>query len=137
MERIEFISRNPSETIAIGAHIGASAEAGDLFLLCGELGAERRSSSRGLAKGLGVPDWRYVLSPSFALMGVYEGASKRCHVDLYRIEGADIDNLGIEDYLDSGVVAVEWAERAPSWRGWNKDHVAGCWRKRKDCCDGG
>jgi tRNA threonylcarbamoyladenosine biosynthesis protein TsaE len=115
MERIEFISRSPSDTIAIGAHIGAYAAPGDLFLLYGELGAGKTQLVKGLAKGVGVPDWEYVLSPSFALVGVYEGRIGLCHADLYRLEGPDADTLGIEDCLEGGIVAVEWAERVPGW----------------------
>ena len=116
MERIEFISKSPSETIAIGAHIGRSAVVGDLFLLCGELGAGKTQLAKGLAQGIGVPDWQYVLSPSFTLMNVYEGRVDLCHADLYRIGADAVDGLDIEDFLDKGVVAVEWAERCPSWQ---------------------
>jgi tRNA A37 threonylcarbamoyladenosine biosynthesis protein TsaE len=36
-------------------------------------------------------------------------------VDLYRLEPAEIDDLGLEDLVaGDGVVAIEWAER---WRG--------------------
>ena len=48
-------------------------------------------------------------------MSIYEGRVELCHVDLYRLEGADAESLGIEEYLDSGIVAVEWAERVPYW----------------------
>ena len=68
-----------------------------------------------MRRGIGVPDWQYVLSPSFTLVGVYEGRIGLCHADLYRLEGPDADGLGIEDCLDDGVVAVEWADRVPSW----------------------
>lgn len=115
MERIEFISKSPFETIAIGAHIGASAVTGDLFLLYGELGAGKTQLVKGLARGMGVPDWQYVLSPSFTLMNVYEGRIDLCHADLYRIEADAVETLDIEDFLDKGVVAVEWAERFPPW----------------------
>jgi len=116
MERIEFISKSPSETIAIGAHIGRSAVVGDLFLLCGELGAGKTQLAKGLAQGIGVPDWQYVLSPSFTLMNVYEGRIDLCHADLYRIEADAVEGLDLEDFLDKGVVAVEWGERYPSWQ---------------------
>lgn len=34
------------------------------------------------------------------------------HVDLYRLDKADLDEIGMDtDVADSGVVAVEWAER--------------------------
>ncbi len=116
MERIEYISNNPSETIAIGEHIGRYARIGDLFLLHGELGAGKTQLVKGLAKGIGVDDWQYVLSPSFTLMNVYEGRVELCHVDLYRLDEADVDTLDIEEFLDKGVVAVEWAERNPTWQ---------------------
>ena len=37
------------------------------------------------------------------------------HVDLYRLEPAEIDDLGLEDLVSGeGIVAIEWAER---WKG--------------------
>jgi tRNA threonylcarbamoyladenosine biosynthesis protein TsaE len=116
MERIEFISKSPSETIAVGEHMGRFARIGDLFLLYGELGAGKTQLVKGLAKGMGVEDWQYVLSPSFTLMNLYEGRMELAHVDLYRLEDGDIDSLGLEEFRERGVVAVEWAERVSSWR---------------------
>jgi len=115
MERIEYTSNNPSETIAIGDHLGRYARVGDLFLLYGELGAGKTQLVKGLAKGIGVHDWQYVLSPSFTLMNLYEGRIELCHVDLYRLDEGDVDTLDIEGFLDRGIVAVEWAERNPTW----------------------
>lgn len=116
MERIEFTSKSPSDTIEIGTHIGRSARIGDLFLLFGELGAGKTQLVKGLARGIGVEDWQYVLSPSFTLMNIYEGRIDLCHVDLYRLESSDVETLDIEEFLDKGIVAVEWAERFPSWQ---------------------
>ena len=116
MERIEFISKGPSETIAIGEHIGRHARTGDLYLLCGELGAGKTQFVKGLAKGMGVEDWAYVLSPSFTLMNMYEGKTVGlCHVDLYRIDEGDVDALDLEEFLVGNVVAVEWADRFRFW----------------------
>jgi tRNA A37 threonylcarbamoyladenosine biosynthesis protein TsaE len=42
---------------------------------------------------------------------------KLCHVDLYRIEGSECEPLNIEEFLEQGVVAVEWAERGSWWDG--------------------
>ncbi len=115
MERIEFISKAPSDTVAIGEHIGKSAQQGDLFLLYGQLGAGKTQLVKGLAKGIGVDDWQYVLSPSFTLMNIYEGRITLCHVDLYRLESGEAETLDIEEYLETGIVALEWAERSPDW----------------------
>jgi tRNA threonylcarbamoyladenosine biosynthesis protein TsaE len=116
MERIEFTSTSPSETIAIGEHLGRHARPGDLFLLYGELGAGKTQLVKGIAKGIGIEDWQYVLSPSFTIMNIYEGTIGLCHVDLYRLETDDVDGLDIEEFLDRGIVAVEWAERFPLWQ---------------------
>jgi tRNA threonylcarbamoyladenosine biosynthesis protein TsaE len=111
MERIEFISLGPSDTWEIGEHIGKYARKGDLYAISGELGAGKTQIVKGIAKGLGVPDWLYVVSPSFTLMNVYEGECNLCHVDLYRLEDGEGEWLHVEEFLDDGVVAVEWAER--------------------------
>jgi tRNA threonylcarbamoyladenosine biosynthesis protein TsaE len=115
VERIEYTSNGPSETIALGEHVGRGARKGDLFLLHGELGAGKTQFVKGLAKGMDVEDWPYVVSPSFTIMNVYEGSLELCHVDLYRIEEGDVETLGLEDFLERSAVAVEWAERCPSW----------------------
>jgi tRNA threonylcarbamoyladenosine biosynthesis protein TsaE len=112
MERTEYISRRVSETYDVGEEIGKAAVSGDLYIIFGELGAGKTHLVKGIARGLGVPDWEYVVSPSFTLMNVYEGQQSLCHVDLYRLEGVDVEGLDVEEYLGKGVVAVEWAERA-------------------------
>ncbi len=115
MERIEFISKSPSDTLDIGERIGRRSRVGDVFLLHGELGAGKTQFVKGLAKGLDVPDWEYVVSPSFTLLNTYGGRCGLCHIDLYRLEGVDAEDLGIEEYLDDAVVAVEWAEKSLWW----------------------
>ena len=88
---------------------------GDLFLLYGELGAGKTQLVKGLAKGIGVSDWEYVLSPSFALMASMKAGSGCATPTCTGLKGRTQTALGIEDCLDSGVVAVEWAERVPFW----------------------
>ena len=114
MEQIEFISRSPSDTWDIGEHIGKHARRGDCYALYGELGAGKTQFVKGIARGMGVEDWLYVLSPSFTLMNVYEGMYTLCHVDLYRIDGSEAEAIDMEEYYDSGIVVAEWAERS-SW----------------------
>ena len=101
--------------MGIGERIGRCSRIGDVFLLHGELGAGKTQFAKGLAKGLDVPDWEHVVSPSFTLLNTYSGRCGFCHVDLYRLEDADVMELGIEEYLDDAVVAVEWAEKSLWW----------------------
>jgi tRNA threonylcarbamoyladenosine biosynthesis protein TsaE len=36
------------------------------------------------------------------------------HVDLYRLEPAEVEDLGLDDLVESGgIVAIEWADRWP------------------------
>ena len=117
MERREFISRRPSDTWAIGELIGRTAKRGELYAIYGELGTGKTQLVKGIAKGMGVDDWEYVLSPSFTIMNRYDGKEYPLwHIDLYRIEADEIEDLQIEELLEEGVVVVEWAER----RDWGK-----------------
>ncbi|HOV90713.1 MAG TPA: tRNA (adenosine(37)-N6)-threonylcarbamoyltransferase complex ATPase subunit type 1 TsaE [Syntrophorhabdaceae bacterium] len=120
MERTEFISKGLSDTWDIGDYIGRHAKKGEMYLLKGELGAGKTQLVKGIARGLGVKEWQYVVSPSFTLMNIYEGADfDLCHVDLYRIEDMEIEDLQIEEFLDSGIVVVEWSDK----RQWDNDAV--------------
>lgn len=118
MELIEFTSNNPSDTIDIGERIGRFSRIGDLFLLSGELGSGKTQLVKGIARGIDVPDWEYVVSPSFTFMNIYEGKFTLCHLDLYRLEDADAgEGLEIEEFLETGIVAIEWGERRTWWKG--------------------
>jgi tRNA threonylcarbamoyladenosine biosynthesis protein TsaE len=53
-----------------------------------------------------------VTSPSFVLMNEYDGRETLFHVDLYRIEDVEeLDELGLWDYAERGVLVIEWPER--------------------------
>ncbi|HOJ43335.1 MAG TPA: tRNA (adenosine(37)-N6)-threonylcarbamoyltransferase complex ATPase subunit type 1 TsaE [Syntrophorhabdaceae bacterium] len=120
MEKIEFISKNPSETHQIGETLGRVAKKGEIYLLHGELGAGKTQLIKGMAKGMGVLDWEYVVSPSFTLMNIYEGRDMTlCHVDLYRIDEERAIELEIEEFLETGIVAVEW----PKNKIWREDAI--------------
>jgi tRNA threonylcarbamoyladenosine biosynthesis protein TsaE len=115
VEKKEFISKSPSDTWGIGEYIGKQARPGDLYTLYGELGSGKTQLAKGIARGIGVADWEYVVSPSFTIMNIYEGDFSLCHVDLYRIESAEVDDLNLEEFLQKGIVVVEWAERGRWW----------------------
>ena len=102
----------PDETRAVGRTIGENAQAGDVFLLTGPLGAGKTCLAQGIAQGLGVEG--YVRSPTFVLMTRHQGRLTLHHLDLYRIGGpADAWDLGLDEQLaGDGVCVVEWADRA-------------------------
>jgi len=113
METIE--TSNQAETEAAGERLGGALTPGSVVLLYGELGAGKTAFVRGMARGVGANP-EDVSSPTFTLIQEYAGARATLyHVDLYRLEPAEIDDLGLEDLVSGdGVVAIEWAER---WRG--------------------
>mgnify|MGYP003343742412 CR=1 FL=1 len=87
------VSGAEAETRQIAAAFAATLKAGDVVLLAGDLGAGKTAFVRGLADGLGVdPD--EVTSPTFTLVHEYRGGRlPLIHIDLYRLERADLDDL--------------------------------------------
>lgn len=109
-----FWTESEEDTFHLGEKLGRGLAGDELILISGELGSGKTVFVKGLASGLGVKDVSLVCSPSFTLVNVYEGKFPLFHIDLYRLEEPDeITDLGLEDYLGQGVVAVEWAERLP------------------------
>jgi tRNA threonylcarbamoyladenosine biosynthesis protein TsaE len=68
---------------------------------------------RGLLDALGFTG--PVRSPTFNLIQVFPTDPPVLHADLYRLAGAE--GIGLEDYFDSHVCLIEWADRAPDLRG--------------------
>jgi tRNA threonylcarbamoyladenosine biosynthesis protein TsaE len=113
MAMTRVITRSESETTAAGRELAISLEPGDVVLLSGKLGAGKTAFVRGLAEGLGAnPD--DVSSPTFTLIQEYRGRVTLHHVDLYRVEPREVDDLGLDELVSGeGIVAIEWAERLP------------------------
>jgi tRNA threonylcarbamoyladenosine biosynthesis protein TsaE len=106
-------THSEAETVEIGARLGAELTAGAEVLLYGDLGAGKTTFVRGIAQGLDI-DPAEVSSPTFVLVQEYRGRLNLYHVDLYRLEGTAVDDLGLEEFaIDRGVVVIEWAERLP------------------------
>ncbi len=105
-------SNSEDDTHRIAAALAALLQPGAVVLLSGDLGAGKTAFVRGLAEGLGV-DPGEVTSPTFTLVHEYRGGRlPLIHVDLYRLESADLDEIGLDtDLAATGVVAVEWSER--------------------------
>ncbi len=104
-------------TEALGISLGESLPAGNVILLEGDLGAGKTTLVQGLGKGLGITE--QIVSPTFTLINEYpEGRIPLYHLDLYRLQPAEIETLNPEIYWEGieiplGIVAIEWAERLP------------------------
>lgn len=112
--KIEIISNSEKDTINLGKILGNFVKPGDLILLYGELGCGKTTFVKGLAESLEVNPEIYITSPSFSLINIYEGKYVIYHVDLYRLETAEVDDLGLWEYLNNGIVIIEWADRLSS-----------------------
>lgn len=105
-------SHSEEDTQDIAHDLALRLKAGDVVLLTGTLGAGKTAFVRGLATGLGI-DAGEVSSPTFTLIHEYRGGRLTLyHADLYRLERAATDDLGLEETgAADGVLAIEWAER--------------------------
>ena len=110
---MEFITNSPAETETLGARLGQQLQAGTILAYAGDLGAGKTAFTRGLARGLGIPD--PVTSPTYTIVNEHlTGRLPLFHFDMYRLKSAeDLWDIGWEDYLlRGGVCAVEWSENA-------------------------
>jgi tRNA threonylcarbamoyladenosine biosynthesis protein TsaE len=108
----ERITRSEAETMAVARELAEDLHAGAVLLLSGNLGAGKTAFVRGLAEGLGI-DPEEVSSPTFTLIHEYRGGRLTLyHVDLYRLERAAAEDLGLDELgVRDGVLAIEWPNR--------------------------
>ena len=105
-------THSPEETWALAAALADELDPGTVMALHGELGAGKTCFVQGLAAALGIDE--PITSPTYTLIGEYEGRLPLHHIDLYRLSGPEeAVGLGLEEYFDAdGITAIEWAERA-------------------------
>ncbi|MBI3799470.1 MAG: tRNA (adenosine(37)-N6)-threonylcarbamoyltransferase complex ATPase subunit type 1 TsaE [Deltaproteobacteria bacterium] len=103
------------ETKAWGERLGQLLFPGAVVGLEGELGAGKTCFVKGLATGLAL-DEDEISSPTFTLVAEhYRGRVPLYHIDLYRLEGAEVEELGLDEYLfGQGVTAIEWFHFLPA-----------------------
>jgi tRNA threonylcarbamoyladenosine biosynthesis protein TsaE len=111
---MEIRVRDAAAMEDLGKVAGEAAQPGQVFALCGPMGAGKTTWARGLVEGLGGPAG--VASPTFTLVHEYPGGRLPVfHFDFHRATHAgEILALGWDDYLErGGVVVVEWADLFP------------------------
>ena len=109
-----IVTVSEAETSAVGRELAARLGPGAVVLLTGDLGAGKTAFVRGLAEGLGI-DPLEVSSPTFTLIQEYRSGRLRLHhVDLYRLNAREADDLGLDEIAASGgMMAIEWPDRLP------------------------
>ena len=94
----------------LGAVIAQTAQAHDLLLLNGDLGAGKTTLTQGIGRELGIK--RPVKSPTFTIVREYpEARLPLYHMDFYRLEEDDLSSIDLNAYLaEPGLVVIEWPE---------------------------
>ena len=118
---LSFLFSSPEETQSFGKRIAPLLLPGDLWCFSGELGSGKTTLIQGILRACGAqPPY---ISPTFLIIKEYDrlsstmherGIEKIYHLDLYRIGGKDLLELGWEDILanPAAAILVEWPERA-------------------------
>lgn len=112
MNDLNFETKSPEETEAVGFQLAKMVPPGTLVALQGDLAAGKTCLVRGMAKYFA--ENAPVHSPTFTLVNQYGDITPLYHLDLYRLgDPKELADLGYEEIFDSdGVCVVEWSERA-------------------------
>ena len=113
MEGLNLTSVNESCSLRLGARIGEQVEGGDVLALWGELGSGKTLFTRGIARGMGVPQQIPITSPTFTIINEYEARLRLYHLDLYRLTTLDeLETLPWREVMfGPGVAVIEWPDR--------------------------
>lgn len=108
LSTFNFKSSCPADTARLAGLLAPALKGGDALFLEGPIGSGKTFFVRELAAALGVK--KLPVSASFNLMRAYKGRLKIYHFDLFRAGEADMENIGLDEYLgrEDGVTAVEW-----------------------------
>jgi tRNA threonylcarbamoyladenosine biosynthesis protein TsaE len=111
---MKTISSSIEETVGLGERFAKKLKKGDCVALIGDLGSGKTVFTKGIARGLGVRNARYVNSPTFVIIKEYKGRIPLYHFDLYRLDHhTSFDGMNYEEYFyGDGVTVIEWADKA-------------------------
>lgn len=106
---LTFETTDETHTKEIAEKLGGLVEARDVILLDGNLGAGKTTFTKGLALGMGIE--QIIKSPTYTLIREYQkGRLPLYHLDVYRLEEAGGEALGLEEYFyGDGVSVIEWS----------------------------
>lgn len=106
-------TRSAKETEILGEKLAKILKGNEIIALYGDLGAGKTHFTKGLCKGLDIYDG--VSSPTFSMVNEYNGKYKIYHFDMYRIKSFDdLYSIGFFDYIDNGILVIEWSENIDS-----------------------
>ncbi len=102
-------TNDTKETEQLGKRIADALTGREVIAFFGGLGMGKTTLTRAVAQALGSED--DVSSPTFAIVNEYKAKFNIYHFDMYRITSwGDLYSTGFFDYLDTGVIIIEWSE---------------------------
>ena len=108
MEEYKLTMRSEEETVYLAQNMESEKFPNMVICLYGELGSGKTVFAKAFGHAMGIDD---VTSSTFNIIKEYNGELPLYHMDLYRIEDGNADNLGIEEYFNKGgVTIIEWAD---------------------------
>ncbi len=107
-------SVSEAQLLCLGVDLAFIAKRGDLLALSGELGAGKTTLARAIIHALSGDRSEEIPSPTFTLVQTYSTPRMSvAHFDLYRLGApGELEELGLELALRSGIAIVEWPEQA-------------------------
>ena len=117
MTPLSIICPDETSTLRFAETLALAMRRGDCVWLDGDLGAGKTTLARAIIRTMAGDEFLEVPSPTFTIMQTYEDmhVGQLAHLDLYRIEdGAELDELGLDEILTEGSALIEWPEKGAS-----------------------
>ena len=110
MNRFEFTSSNPNETIGIAKRLASKLNKKYIIVLTGDLGAGKTKFTEGFLSYFGLEN--EISSPTFTIVNEYNSNDINIfHFDVYRLkDSSEFYEIGGEEYFEKGICIIEWGE---------------------------
>ena len=108
MEEYKITMKSEEETVYLAQNMESEKFPNMVICLYGELGSGKTVFAKAFGHAMGIEG---ITSSTFNIIKEYNGELPLYHMDVYRLEDENIDNLGIEEYFTKGgVTIIEWAD---------------------------
>ena len=108
MDEYKITMRSEEDTVYLAQNMESEKFPNMVICLYGDLGSGKTVFAKAFAHAMGIDG---VTSSTFNIIKEYNGELPLYHMDVYRLEDENVDNLGIEEYFEKGgVTIIEWAD---------------------------
>ncbi len=108
MDEYKVTVRSEEDTVYLAQNMESEKFPNMVICLYGELGSGKTVFAKAFGHAMGIEG---ITSSTFNIIKEYNGELPLYHMDVYRLEHENIDNLGIEEYYEKGgVTIIEWAD---------------------------